>query len=121
MNMKQNEISAELNKSIPLVYFPFTVLFVDDDTELLNVYTESLGSKYNVRTVASAPEGLSIINDQTLPKFNLLTDAANQAGNRLVEDTHEFSKIRVAFDKLLAIANDQGKYAKVGIAVVDYQ
>lgn len=121
MNMKQNNVSAGLSKSIPLVYFPFTVLFVDDDTELLKIYTESLSPKYNVRTVASAPEGLSIINDHTLPKFNILTDAANQVDAPLVEDTHEFSKISVAFDKLLALANNKEKYTKVGIAVVDYQ
>src|SRR6185437_11660426 len=45
----------------------------------------------------------------------------NPADARLVEDTHEFSKISVAFDKLLALANNQEKYTKVGIAVVDYQ
>ncbi len=110
MNMKQNEVSAGLSKSIPLVYFPFTVLFVDDDTELLKVYTESLGSKYNVRTISSAPEGLRIINDQFLPKFNILTDATNPADTQLVEDTHEFSKISVAFDRLQLLTKRLRRY-----------
>ena len=107
-----------MKSSIPLVYFPFTVLFVDDNAQLLKVFTDSLCSKYNVRGVESALEGLSIINDQAL---NLLTEVTNQANIKLVEDMHGFYNISFAFDKLLALANDREKNAKVGIVVVDYQ
>lgn len=111
-----------MKASIPLVYFPFTVLFVDDDTELLKIYNDSLGSRYNVRTVESAPDGLNIINEQALPKFHLLTGVTEDKTEiKLVEDTQEFSKIKVAFDRFLDIANDPDKYNKIGIAVVDYQ
>lgn len=106
-------------KHIPLFYYPTTLLWVDDDTNLLKIMSLEFNKNYSIKTFCTAKSCLDFLKNykSALNKHQLLN--LNEQDEYYGELNH--TPINVDITKIARIANDKERYNDISITIIDYR
>jgi len=104
-------------KTIPLFYFPPTLMVIDDEDTILDLLKQELGGQFKLITEKSPNEAIKTINQykthSAITNFILNSDEA--------DIQHEnTSMVQFDFSKIINIANNPDRYNTLGIVISDH-
>lgn len=109
------------NETLLLLSFPVKVLFVDDDNDLLKFYSEAFKEDFNIQTIDSSEEALSLVNNQDIINYKLFTNDVNEAGSDLIYSGDDLARVNHLFQQIMKLADSKEKYKQVGVIISDYE
>lgn len=108
-----------MNLLVPLIYYPFKTLLVDDNSDILTSYSAILSDKHTILSTQQPLEALDILQNSTF-KHLIFNDITEKQEINLTANSNEFSTVQFTFDNIIKIANDKNKYQEYGILITDY-
>mgnify|MGYP000163757047 CR=1 FL=1 len=104
-------------KSIPLFYFPITILAVDDEDIILDLLQEVLSTEFRLITTKNPHEALQIVN-KSKSCFDITTFAVDHNEIDLYNDNSSITYFD--FSKIINLATNPDRYNILGVLIADY-
>lgn len=106
---------------IPIVYWPIKVLFVDDDPEILKLYSIKYQANYNMSLISNSLEAFRVLKEQKEIELGIVEHALDQTEIKLTDNENEFLVKKLNLTNILEIVKNKSKYNQIGIVVADYE
>lgn len=108
-------------RTLPLFYFPTTILLVDDDELLLQHLKSSLGNIYNVLTFTNPEQAEPLVNNQKLTYKRFFSESLT-ASSLVNHQTQNNTYVAVEWDlkQIIDLPNSINKIEEISVMVVDY-
>ena len=104
---------------VPLFYFPFKILFVDDNTDLLKSY-HHLEIPNKIATESDPHVAIKDLVQNHIKLVQLFKDITDEQSIDKSTKEHE-SVLKFTFNEMQDLINNPLKYDKYGVVVVDYK
>lgn len=106
-------------KTLPLFYYPSTLMLVDDNQTLLHVMTDAFSKKCMVKSFLSAEDCLKFLNHYISPSshYNFLQSV-------LTDETYgQPTKNPMNFDvtQIAMLRENKQRHNEIATAIIDYQ
>lgn len=102
---------------IPILYYPLTILCIDDEMLMLNTLRNYINSKFPVKVVTSPIQAQSMIDNQKTIINQYINELIIKCQN--YEDDNNIH-LNIQFDKLLKLIAINNKSEEIGVIVVDF-
>lgn len=104
--------------SIPVFYYPTTVVCLDDDESLLKSLKKTIGTAYVVKNFSSPSDALSFINayNSPLDKISFVKSFAEHE----YYDTDDNVPVKLDISDITALAKNPDRFDELSLMVVDY-
>ena len=104
--------------NLPLIYYPSTLCWVDDDALFLEIATERFKSEFNIKTAFSPKEAVSFFENYE-PTINPLT-LFRSCFDHEEYDLADHHPVDISFDAIRNIKNNQKKISDIAVIIIDY-
>lgn len=104
---------------IPMFYFPLKILFVDDDNDLLESY-HHLDLSNNIATESDPYKAIEALTKNHVGMIKIFDDITDEQNIDALTTDNE-SVVKFTFKNIQTFMNNDDKYDKYGIVVVDYK
>lgn len=104
---------------IPMFYFPLKILFVDDDHDLLKSYYH-LDLANRIATESDPYKAIQLLTNNHIGAIKIFDDITDEQDIDTLTTDNE-SVVKFTFKNLHKFINNEYKYDKYGITVVDYK
>lgn len=104
--------------NIPIVYYPLSILCIDDEEIMLKTLSNYISPKYPVITVTTPTTAYTILNkNQSKPKL------ANHLENIINSENSDSSDIqlKIRLEQLIGLSEIEDKSSEIGVMIVDYK
>lgn len=110
-----------MNSLVPILYYPFKAMIVDDNLDLLDSLKQALSNKFDILTVELPQQALQILKKQAISMPNLFKDTTHTDDLNLSQDGQIVLSTKFTFQSILDILNDKDKYCKYGTLITDFE
>lgn len=113
---------SDYTEVIPIIHYPYKILFVDDNLETLKSYEEIIGQNFKITIITSPEKAINFLEENKILESKLFKDVSND----MVEinpfnHRTEMAVFSFNINELLNFADDKQKYNSYGIIVTDYK
>jgi CheY-like chemotaxis protein len=104
-------------KTIPLFYFPPTLMVVDDENTILELLKQELGDQFKLITEKSPNEAIKTINQYKSNSVITNFVLKNNEDDIQHENT---SRVQFDFSKIINVADNPERYNTLGVVISDH-
>lgn len=104
-------------KTIPLFYFPPTVMVIDDDDTILKFLSHEIGDQFKLLTEQIPSKAIKIIDEYT--SKSIISNFLTPYGEDDIQHEHT-SMVQFDFSKVIEIANNPARYNMLGVIISDH-
>lgn len=106
-------------KSIPLFYFPTTILLVDDDEFVLNILHNGLNPNFKTVKARNVNDAINLV-EQYKSNFDA-SDFIIKDNNDDIHSQNTSALVKFDFSKIMDISNHANRFSELSVVISDYE